>query len=75
MGAMPEAYVRTLFDQYAPEFNRALLETLNYRGPRVLRDAVREVLARQAPRGAVPPRHRSRLRHRACGARLCPHGD
>jgi predicted TPR repeat methyltransferase len=44
MGAMPEAYVRTLFDQYAPEFNRALLETLNYRGPRVLRDAVREVL-------------------------------
>src|SRR5512139_1395248 len=48
MGEMPEAYVRTLFDQYAPEFNRALLETLNYRGPRVLRDAVREVLARQA---------------------------
>ena len=44
MGAMPEAYVRTLFDQYAPEFNRALLETLNYRGPRVLRDAVRGVL-------------------------------
>lgn len=44
MGAMPEAYVRTLFDQYAPEFNRALLETLNYRGPRVLRDAVRAVL-------------------------------
>jgi predicted TPR repeat methyltransferase len=48
MGEMPEAYVRTLFDQYAPEFNRALLETLNYRGPRLLRDAVREVLARQA---------------------------
>lgn len=44
MGAMPEAYVRTLFDQYAPEFNRALLETLNYRGPRVLRDAIREAL-------------------------------
>lgn len=48
MGEMPEAYVRTLFDQYAPEFNRALLETLNYRGPRVLRDAVREVLKGQA---------------------------
>lgn len=44
MGAMPEAYVRTLFDQYAPEFNKALLETLNYRGPRVVRDAVRLVL-------------------------------
>ena len=39
-GAMPEAYVRTLFDQYAPRFDHALLETLNYRGPRVLRDAV-----------------------------------
>jgi predicted TPR repeat methyltransferase len=48
MGAMPVAYVRTLFDQYAPEFNRALLETLNYRGPRILRDAVREVLKAQA---------------------------
>jgi predicted TPR repeat methyltransferase len=47
MGEMPEAYVRTLFDQYAPEFNRALLETLNYRGPRVLRDAVREVLTKE----------------------------
>ena len=48
MGEMPEAYVRTLFDQYAPEFNRALLETLNYRGPRLLRDALREVLAKDA---------------------------
>lgn len=38
--AMPAAYVRTLFDQYAPVFNNALLNTLNYRGPRVLRDAV-----------------------------------
>lgn len=47
MGTMPEAYVRTLFDQYAPEFNRALLETLNYRGPRVLRDAIREALKGQ----------------------------
>jgi predicted TPR repeat methyltransferase len=38
--AMPPAYVRTLFDQYAPEFDRALLDILHYRGPRVLRDAV-----------------------------------
>jgi predicted TPR repeat methyltransferase len=38
--AMPPAYVRTLFDQYAPEFDRALLDVLHYRGPRVLRDAV-----------------------------------
>jgi predicted TPR repeat methyltransferase len=40
MNEMPPAYVRALFDQYAPEFERALLESLNYRGPRVLRDAV-----------------------------------
>lgn len=44
MGEMPPAYVRSLFDQYAPEFNRALLDTLNYRGPRVIRDAVVRVL-------------------------------
>lgn len=40
IAAMPPAYVRTLFDQYAPEFDRALLDVLHYRGPRVLRDAV-----------------------------------
>lgn len=40
VGAMPPAYVRALFDQYAPEFNSALLNVLNYRGPRILRDAV-----------------------------------
>lgn len=44
MDAMPAAYVRTLFDQYAPTFNNALLNVLNYRGPRVLRDAVLAVL-------------------------------
>ncbi len=75
MGEMPEAYVRTLFDQYAPEFNRALLETLNYRGPRVLRDARQGGAGKASARGTVSPRHRPRLRHRACGARLCPHGE
>lgn len=40
LAEMPRAYVRTLFDQYAPHFDRALLETLNYRGPRLLRDAL-----------------------------------
>ncbi len=44
IAAMPPAYVRTLFDQYAPEFDRALLDVLHYRGPRVLRDAVLGVL-------------------------------
>jgi predicted TPR repeat methyltransferase len=33
-------YVRTLFDQYAPRFDRAL-EDLNYSAPAMLRDAVR----------------------------------
>jgi len=33
------AYVRTLFDQYAPRFDRAL-EGLGYRAPALLRDAV-----------------------------------
>lgn len=32
-------YVRTLFDQYAPRFDRAL-EDLNYSAPAILRDAV-----------------------------------
>ena len=52
MASMPPAYVRTLFDQYAPEFDRALLDVLHYRGPRVLRDAVIAALhaAGRAPR-------------------------
>jgi predicted TPR repeat methyltransferase len=39
--AMPPAYVRALFDGYAPRFDRALTEKLNYRGPDILLDAVR----------------------------------
>jgi predicted TPR repeat methyltransferase len=38
-GAMSSAYVRTLFDQYAPRFDEAL-EALAYRGPQLLLDAV-----------------------------------
>jgi predicted TPR repeat methyltransferase len=37
--AMSSAYVRTLFDQYAPRFDGAL-EALVYRGPQLLYDAV-----------------------------------
>ena len=40
LSAMPPAYVRTLFDQYAPRFDRALIEDLGYRGPSVLFKAV-----------------------------------
>jgi predicted TPR repeat methyltransferase len=39
-GDMPSAYVRTLFDQYAPRFDAALTEGLGYRGPAVLREAI-----------------------------------
>ncbi len=37
---MTETYVRRLFDQHAPDFDRALLDRLEYRGPELLRDAV-----------------------------------
>lgn len=37
---LPEAHIRTLFDQYAPRFDTALVEALRYRGPELLRQAV-----------------------------------
>src|SRR5262249_1010959 len=39
-GDMPSAYVRTLFDQYAPRFETTLTEALGYRGPAILGDAI-----------------------------------
>lgn len=39
-GEMPQAYVRSLFDDYAPRFDAALTEKLGYRAPARLRDAV-----------------------------------
>jgi predicted TPR repeat methyltransferase len=41
LSEMPAAYVRSLFDQYAPTFDSALVESLGYRGPQVLSEAVR----------------------------------
>lgn len=41
--AMPEAYVRRLFDQYAPRYDTALTEQLHYRGPAILREAIERV--------------------------------
>ena len=38
--AMPAAYLRALFDHYAPAFESALLEGLNYRAPQLLLAAV-----------------------------------
>jgi predicted TPR repeat methyltransferase len=40
LSGMPPAYVRTLFDQYAPRFDRALIDDLGYRGPSLLFKAV-----------------------------------
>lgn len=40
ISAMPPGYVRALFDQYAPRFDKTLVQDLDYRGPQVLRAAV-----------------------------------
>jgi predicted TPR repeat methyltransferase len=43
--AMTPGYVRSLFDQYAPNFDQALVEGLGYRGPALLREALRAAAA------------------------------
>jgi predicted TPR repeat methyltransferase len=48
LSGMPQAYVRTLFDQYAPKFETALVDDLGYRGPALLFKAV--LVARHAVR-------------------------
>jgi len=48
LSAMPPAYVRALFDQYAPKFESALVGDLGYRGPALLFKAV--LAARHAVR-------------------------
>lgn len=40
LSEMPREYVRSLFDQYAPKFDAALVGNLGYRGPDVLFKAV-----------------------------------
>ncbi len=45
LSAMPPAYVRALFDQYAPKFEAALVDDLGYRGPALLFKAVLSVRA------------------------------
>jgi predicted TPR repeat methyltransferase len=50
LSEMPPAFVRSLFDQYAPTFDTALVQSLGYRGPQVLLEAVRSVCeAHQKP--------------------------
>jgi predicted TPR repeat methyltransferase len=45
LSGMPPAYVRSLFDQYAPKFETALVGDLGYRGPALLFKAVLAVRA------------------------------
>jgi predicted TPR repeat methyltransferase len=52
-GAMSPSYVRTLFDQYAPRFDGALVEGLAYRGPQRLLDAVERALSPHPQVGAM----------------------
>ena len=43
---MPPAYLRTLFDQYAPAFDAALVQGLGYRAPALLRACVERECAK-----------------------------
>jgi predicted TPR repeat methyltransferase len=45
VSGMPQAYVQTLFDQYAPRFEASLVDELGYRGPKLLFHAVLSVRA------------------------------
>jgi predicted TPR repeat methyltransferase len=51
--AMTAAYVRRLFDQHAPEFDRSLLERLSYRGPELLLEAVKSVAGKPLRLGGL----------------------
>ena len=62
---MPPAYVRALFDQYAPKFEAALVDDLGYRGPALLFRAV--LSARAAVR---KPAFFKRAIDLGCGTRL-----
>jgi predicted TPR repeat methyltransferase len=45
LAGMSQAYVQTLFDQYAPRFEASLVDDLGYRGPALLFKAVLSVRA------------------------------
>jgi predicted TPR repeat methyltransferase len=50
LSEMPPAFVRSLFDQYAPNFDTALVDGLGYRGPSLLFEAVQSACqAHQKP--------------------------
>ncbi|WP_262028286.1 class I SAM-dependent DNA methyltransferase [Microvirga sp. Mcv34] len=45
--AITDGYVRALFDDYAPKFDRHLTRNLAYRGPALIADALRRAFSRQ----------------------------
>ena len=51
--AMTGVYVRRLFDQHAPEFDQALVERLDYRGPELLLAALRPLDGQRFRLGSV----------------------
>ncbi len=63
--AMSETYVRRLFDQYAARYDAALTERLAYRGPALLREAVKDVT-----RAAARPLHFPSVLDLGCGTGL-----
>lgn len=62
---MPPDYVRTLFDQYAPRFDEALIVHLAYRAPQLLRDALLQVCVQTSR-----PAHFARVFDLGCGTGL-----
>jgi predicted TPR repeat methyltransferase len=45
--AMTDGYVRALFDDYAPKFDRHLTKSLAYRGPELLADGLRRACSKR----------------------------
>jgi len=64
-GAMPAAYVRAVFDQYAPRFDLALTQGLAYRAPELILAA-----ARAACEAAARPFHFADVLDLGCGTGL-----
>jgi predicted TPR repeat methyltransferase len=52
-GAMPEGYVRALFDSYAPAFDAALTDGLSYRAPELVLRAVQAASPHKRFRSAL----------------------
>lgn len=63
--APPAGYVTGLFDQYAEKFDQHLMETLEYRGPAILREAMQ-----QACTAAGRPFHYGLVLDLGCGTGL-----